>query len=275
MPQQRRRRRNWLKAALFSLTGARPCPLCAGGAMPAGASHMHAHLRCRSCGLTYVADLPSARDLTAAYQRVHDSDFQVEHKRDWAPFVAHKADTLDRLGVEADGRGRPALDLGCGEGALLGLLRDRGWDATGLELNPVMARQARARGHRALEGSLEDPAPPATLGGPFELVLMNHIVEHLRAPQRALSSARAVTAAGGSLVLETPLNSDFRNIDHLYYFSAAALELALTRAGFEPVSWYDYVDANYGHHNLACRAEARPVGANAKVPGRRNARMPE
>lgn len=249
--------RNWIKAAAFALTAARPCPLCGGMAAPAGASHMHAYLRCRACGLTYVADRPSASDLAAAYGRVHLSDFQVEHKRDWAPFLEHKEMTLRRLGVPAPAEGQRALDLGCGEGVLLGLLGDLGWEAWGVELNPVMAAEARQRGLRALEGSLEAPSPPPGLAGAFDLVLMNHIVEHLRAPELSLRSVRAVTASGGSLVLETPLNPDYRNIDHLHYFSAAALELLLERSGFRPVSWYDYVDANYGHHNLAVRAVAR------------------
>ena len=224
--------------------------------MPAGASHMHAHLRCRACGLIFVADLPPAEDLRASYQRVHESDFQVAHKTDWAPFLAHKALTLDRLGVavpEGDAESR-ALDLGCGEGVLLGLLRDRGYLPWGLELNPVMAAQARDAGHAVLEGSLEDEAPPAGLPSPFSLVLMNHVIEHLRRPDLALRRIHGWLRPGGSLLLETPMSPDYRNIDHLYYFSAAALELLLTATGFTPVAWMDYVDDNYGHHNIACRA---------------------
>ncbi len=221
---------------------------------------MHVHLRCRSCGLTYVADPPSVEDLADAYRRVHLSDFQVDHKRDWAPFMEHKHLTLDRLGVsrrapQAPSPGR-ALDLGCGEGHLLEVLKQRGWEAWGLELNQVMAAEARARGFDVMEVSLEAPQPPPALRAPFRLVLMNHIIEHLRHPVRALKSVRALVEPGGSLVLETPLNPDFRNIDHLHYFSAAALELALGESGFHPVSWFDYVDGNYGHHNLACRAVA-------------------
>jgi SAM-dependent methyltransferase len=252
--QMRRRTRNWLRAGVLSLGGARRCPLCGGPCLPAGASHMHAHLSCRSCGLIFVADLPPAEDLRAAYQRVHESDFQVAHKTDWAPFLAHKALTLDQLGVTASVQGARALDLGCGEGALLGLLEQRGFSAWGLELNPVMAAQARGDGYQAVEGSLEDAAPPAGLPWPFALVLMNHVIEHLRRPDLALRRIHDWLAPGGSLVLETPMSPDYSNIDHLYYFSAAALERLLRATGLTPVAWIDYVDDNYGHHNIACRA---------------------
>ena len=253
----RRLAKNWLRAGVLALGKIRRCPLCGGPALPSGASHMHAHLLCRTCSLIFVADLPPAEDLRASYQRVHESDFQVAHKADWAPFLEHKAMTLDRLGVPAKGSGAgTALDLGCGEGILLGLLRQRGYHPWGLELNPVLAAQARDAGFEVLEGSLEDDPAPAGGGlpWPFSLVLMNHVIEHLRRPDLALRRVHSWLAPDGSLVLETPMNPDYRNIDHLYYFSPAALELVLTSTGFRPVAWFDYVDENYGHHNIACRA---------------------
>jgi len=248
-----REARNWLRAGVLALGGIRRCPLCGGKALPSGASHMHAHLLCRSCSLIFVADLPPAEELRASYQRVHESDFQVAHKADWAPFLEHKAMTLDRLGVPAAVRGR-ALDLGCGEGILLGLLAGRGYSPWGLELNPVMAAQARGQGFDVVEGSLEDDPPPVGVPWPFSLVLMNHVIEHLRRPDLALRRVHSWLAPDGCLLLETPMNPDYRNIDHLYYFSPTALELLLTSTGFRPVAWFDYIDENYGHHNIACRA---------------------
>ena len=77
---------------------------------------------------------------------------------------------------------------------------------------------------------------------------------------RPLAAVCAVTgwlSPGGRLVLETPQSPDYDNIDHLYCFSAAAMERLLRGAGLAPLRWYDYVDDNYGHHNLACVAEKR------------------
>lgn len=257
--RRKRKLRNALKAALFARLGRRPCPLCDGKKVrPAGASHMHAHLCCGACGLVYVADLPPAEDLRRAYQRVHLSDYQTEHKADWGPWIAHKQRTLDALGLWLPGcgcaGGPSALDLGCGEGAMMGVLAERGWQPHGLELNPVLAAEARQAGHAVWEGSLEDPALPEDLPRPVELAVMNHIIEHLRDPFAALVRVRKLLRPGGALVLETPQNPDFENIDHLHYFSAAALELALKRAGLTPERWFDYVDDNYGHHNLAVLA---------------------
>jgi SAM-dependent methyltransferase len=191
----------------------------------------------------------------------------VQHKRDWSAFAALKQATLDRLGVDrlerrlrsAGGGEMRALDLGCGEGALLQVLERRGWEAWGLELCPPLAGRAQKQGLRAVAGSLEGPWPEGgQLPTRYSLVLMNHLLEHLRNPLAALARARALLEPDGRLVLETPLQPDLDNIDHLHCFSAAALERALSDRGLQPLGWYDYVDDNYRHHNLACIARPSP-----------------
>ena len=258
-----RTRRNRIKAWLYALAGSYRCPVCAGAARPAGASWMHSYLRCDGCGLVFVAERPSLEDLEEAYLRVHLSDYQVDHKRDWAPWMAHKHATLDALRVHppvaSTGEGPRALDLGCGEGPMLQVLEQRGWQAWGLELNPAMAQQAREMGLRVSVGSVED-LPPEELPQAFHLVLMNHLIEHLRNPVAAACAVSRWLHPGGQLVLETPLSPDYDNIDHLYCFSAAAMEIMLRGAGLTPLRWYDYVDDNYGHHNLACLAEKKRKG---------------
>lgn len=214
---------------------------------------MHAHLRCRRCDLIFVADLPSHADLMAAYRRVHLSSYQVRHKLDWELWRRHKQLTLDTLGLPAVERSTPggeALEVGCGEGQLLSVLQERGWRVRGVEVNASLAARARQLGHQVAVCSLEEAAPERQCS----LVVMSHLLEHLRDPLQGLRRVRSWLQPGGQLVVETPLRPDYDNIDHLFCFSAAALDLALRRCGFIPSSWYDYVDDNYRHHNLACRA---------------------
>ena len=257
-------RRNQLKAWLYALVGSYRCPVCSGATRPGGASWMHSYLRCEGCDLLFVAELPTSENLEQAYLRVHLSDYQVEHKRDWGPWKAHKGTTLDALGVHTpDHRAdQPplALDIGCGEGAMLEVLARRGWQPWGLELNPAMAQQGREKGLSVAVGSVEAPRSEG-LPRAFDLILMNHLVEHLRNPVAAVCTAAGWLTPAGRLVLETPLTPDHDNIDHLYCFGAASLEILLSGAGLTPQRWYDYVDDNYKHHNLACVAERRTLTA--------------
>jgi len=250
--RRQRIRRNWLRGLLEALPGRRPCPVCGGQALPAAASWMHSHLRCRRCDLIFVARLPRQEDLIAAYQRVHLGTYQVRHKEDWEPWMRHKHATLEALGLADHERGGPgiALDLGCGEGRLLKVLELRGWRAEGLEPNASLAAEARVLGQRVTVGALESFSPAR----PVQLITMCHLIEHLRRPLAALDRVRGWLAPPALLLVETPLSPDYDNIDHLYCFSAAALARALTRSRFSPLAWFDYVDDNYHHHNLACLA---------------------
>jgi SAM-dependent methyltransferase len=246
--------RRWARGLLGC---ARPCPICGRHARLTGASWRHAYLRCTSCGLIYVSELPAAAEVYASYGAVHRGTYQVEHKLNWSAWRAHKQRTLEALELpllerSLGGRAGRALEVGCGEGQLLAVLRERGWDASGIELNASLSEQARRLGFLVATAALEEATP----SGPFDLVLMVHLIEHLRHPLAALERIRGSLRTEGWLLVETPLRPDLDNIDHLYCFSAAALDLALRRSRFVPRRWFDYVDDHYRHHNLAVAAVA-------------------
>lgn len=255
-PSRRSRiRRNWIKGALHALFSWRSCPVCQNTSVrPAGASRMHSHLRCRQCGLIFVADLPTHEDLMAAYRRVHHSTYQVLHKKDWEPWMQHKHKTLDALGLDEwrqQLQGSPrALDIGCGEGHLLRVLQERGWEARGIEVNTEFAQQARRHGLHIIQSPVEHAAHSDR----FHLVVMSHLIEHLRQPLEVLRQIHGWLHHKGRLIVETPVSPDFDNIDHLFCFNKGSLELILRISAFVPLRWFQYVDSNYGHRNLACCA---------------------
>jgi O-antigen chain-terminating methyltransferase len=70
------------------------------------------------------------------------------------------------------------LDIGCGRGEFLGLLKEAGIPARGVELNPEMVAAARQKGVEVLTGDgLEylRGLPDGTLGGIF----LSQVIEHL------------------------------------------------------------------------------------------------
>lgn len=102
------------------------------------------------------------------------------------------------------GRG-PVLDIGCGRGEFLELMREAGVPARGIDLNPESIAICRAKGLHAEEADLFaylDDLADASLDGIF----CAQVVEHLP-PQRLpefIRLAAAKTRRGGVLVLETP-----------------------------------------------------------------------
>jgi len=99
----------------------------------------------------------------------------------------------------------PVLDLGCGRGEWLELLRDSGLPATGVDSSPAMLRTCRKFGLAVVEGDAAtyvSRLPSDTLGA----VTAFHLIEHLPF-DRVLDLVREalrVLVPGGTLILETP-----------------------------------------------------------------------
>jgi SAM-dependent methyltransferase len=108
---------------------------------------------------------------------------------------------VDGLELPDGGRGR-CLEVGPGQGIDLFCLRTLGWDAHGLEVDPLAAEQARATsGCEVRVGTLAATDYPP---GSFDLVYMSHVFEHLPDPAPSLRRCLDLLSPGGRLVLVYP-----------------------------------------------------------------------
>jgi 2-polyprenyl-6-hydroxyphenyl methylase/3-demethylubiquinone-9 3-methyltransferase len=109
-----------------------------------------------------------------------------------------------------DGHGTPAgrvLDVGCGTGSLLERLAERGCSGVGIDLSPdsvaLAAERLRAIGAddrlEARVGSAYEPPE-----GPYDLIALTDVLEHLEEPRACLRALRERLAPGGLLVVSTP-----------------------------------------------------------------------
>ena len=98
----------------------------------------------------------------------------------------------------------PVVDLGCGRGEFLELLREGGIAGRGVEANAQAAAACRARGLDVVEGDLVDflgRQPAGSLGGIFAAQVVEHLPPAVL--QDALGAAHRALRPGGRLVLET------------------------------------------------------------------------
>jgi O-antigen chain-terminating methyltransferase len=134
----------------------------------------------------------------------------------------------------------PVLDVGCGRGELLGLLREAGVEARGIDADSDMVAYARGDGLDVEQADLVEylqAAADASLGGIF----MGQVVEHLPAPTlvQAFQLAAAKLRPGGVLIAETinplspiALRNYFADLTHAQPLVPETLELLARQSGF-------------------------------------------
>ena len=132
------------------------------------------------------------------------------------------------------------LDLGCGDGIVLHLARQDGWQVHGVELFPEQV--ALVRETLGLDVETSDIAGFRGAPESWDVVILTHVLEHLSDPVGALRKIRELLAPGGIGVLEFP------NIDALDAKVRRALRRwNLHRHRYRP----DYVP---GHVQEFCRS---------------------
>lgn len=160
------------------------------------------------------------------------------------------------------------LDLGCGRGEALELLRDHGIGARGVDSNEQMLEVCREKGLQVDQGDLFEAlesVEPASLDG----IVSFHVIEHLPtdALDRLVRLAWRALEPGGVLIFETPnplsvvvaARNFWIDPTHRRPVHPESLKLLFELAGFEGVE----------------RIDLRPFLDKDRLPEIEVARLPE
>ncbi len=134
----------------------------------------------------------------------------------------------------------PVLDVGCGRGELVGLLREAGVEARGIDADADMVAYAQGDG-LPVEQADAVAHLDATEDGSLGAIMMAQVVEHLPPPVlvRVLELAAEKLRPGGLLIAETinplsplALRHYFADLTHAQPLVPETLELLARQAGF-------------------------------------------
>lgn len=162
-------------------------------------------VECQDCGLLYLNPRPSPDELDRYYPAGYISyptaiqDEKSAIRRWDRQYGLHKrcSQVIRRVG----GPGR-VLDVGCATGIFLDGMRQRGWDAYGVEPSAHAVQYARSRlGLNVTEGFLEDAGFQDAF---FDVVTMWDVLEHVPDPRATLAEIARILKPGGWLVLNLP-----------------------------------------------------------------------
>jgi O-antigen chain-terminating methyltransferase len=145
-----------------------------------------------------------------------------------------------RLYVDLLRDAAPVLDAGCGRGELLGLLREAGVEAHGIDADSDMVAYARGDGLDVEQADLVEYLQGAG-DGSLGAIFMGQVVEHLPAPTlvQTFQLAAAKLRPGGVLIAETinplspiALRNYFADLTHAQPLVPETLELLARQSGF-------------------------------------------
>jgi len=161
-------------------------------------------MQCNSCGLVYLNPRPDVSGFETIYPPTYhafdfsEKDFGIVYKIRSRLEAKRLLSWCKDLPDDAQ-----ILDVGCGDGFHLNLLKKYGkksWTLEGVDFDKRAVAMAEKSGLKVHLGSVETLDLPENT---FDLALMIQTIEHLEKPFEILAAIKSVLKTGGKLVIVT------------------------------------------------------------------------
>ena len=196
-----------------------PCPYCGGpllgrfGSVPDwrfGTGAPGDVYQCARCAALAAGRIPGDEEVASWYSAYYTHPEYTESvdtppTRIWSRLwpTARRRDEMERMRwylVPPAPAGR-FLEVGTGSGERLVQFAAAGWDVVGQDIDPKAGALARDRGIEVHQCPVEELLD---IERPFDLIGMNHVLEHDAEPRELLRACAALLAPGGRICIISP-----------------------------------------------------------------------
>lgn len=197
--------------------------------------------QCSGCGLVQITNNP-----VSYYKEVIRAAAFSEEMKDF------RSKQFINFVQKYSLKGKKVIEIGCGSGEYLSIIKQVGAEAYGLEYSDESVKQCIKNGLKVSKGFIQKDTHKLK-HAPFAAFFILNFLEHLPDPNSTLKGIYNNLTDGGVGIVEVPnfdmifkkkLFSEFMR-DHLSYFTKETLSLALTLNGFEVIEcselWHEYV----------------------------------
>jgi len=220
-------------------------------------------VQCRNCGLVYINPRPSKEFIGYYYQDYQEErSFNLMKKLRGCEGIG-KFLVRDRLRYLEKtfklNSSTKILDVGCGLGSFLALLREKkGCQIYGVEFDQLACQYLEeVEGLHMMHGELVDSQFEDNF---FDVITLFAYLEHSFNPIQDLKEVHRILKPGGIISINVPnfdswMQKLFKESwfnqgapQHLYSFNGSSLQMVLDRAGFQPLSppYYPFTSLEVG-----------------------------
>lgn len=230
---------------------------------------------CALCGLAYAYPFVGEKDQDALYRKVYADQYlyrdttaptalrrlsdavngkvfghmlhgkSIRLKKIITSFIFQRLWQTYPLLTHQDGNAVISiLDFGCGDGTFLVLAKKHGCDVYGVEIDDSERVKLLRNQGLTVVRSIDEYA---CMAGRFDVVRINHVLEHLIDPHALLDKIDVALKQGGELIVGTPnFNTPAKifkkhyNLNlpyHRYFFTKKSIKCLLERHGFK-IAYY-------------------------------------
>ena len=146
-----------------------------------------------------------------------------------------------------------ALDIGCGGGLFLSLLKQAGAEVIGIELSDSRAQYAKAKHSLEIyKYPIENEFWQKGYANHFDVVTLWDVIEHVNYPFETLQCAAQMLKPGGLLLIDTPCRNSF-------YHQFGALTYRLTGGKYPTFLNAMYSSHLFGHKQIFSTGEMKDL----------------
>jgi len=209
-------------------------------------------VKCASCGIKYTNPRVKAEAVSAYYPSGYCLYLAKPETRgplsSLREFFGRLSGNSDRrlLEILRECRAEKVLEIGPGAGKLLFLLKDSGFDVTGIDTDEDCVRLICEKGIKCIKGDLGSVKGRLS-ANEFDAVIMHHAFEHLYSPVAALRDVTGLLKANGTLLISLPdagslearlFGKYWKGLDlprHIVHYDRGAVRKVLSEAGFHSI----------------------------------------
>lgn len=205
---------------------------------------------CAGCGLVQLNSPPV---VYASYGETSTSSYSPQ-------MMAYRKQQIAAFIHQYQLEGKKLVDVGCGDGFMLGILSEFDVDAVGIDAASEAIEIARSRGYTAHVGYFDKDSKVE--GYPFDAFVSFDVLEHVPDLKHFLQGISANLTDGAVGLIETHNVDNLLErhrfydfvLDHLSYFTADTFRLSLELSGFTVL----HIEANRNGENLTAIVRKRP-----------------